>query len=414
MDLAARPHITAGVALAAAGIVAVTPVTQHLPNLHLGQRLSQVSVSDIRLTDAAEGLVDLLSGVENELASLANGVNAAAVPAAALADVLSPITQNLIVQTWATTGTVAGADLQTLFNTWLKLPAPVLQQIAANGLSYVSDYVGSLQAATNAAVNYYPTLVSGTQIGINNIMAGNIATGIEGLYTTLDFGVLENIALQLANIPKIPGYALQNLASGYSYVAGNLVPTLGLQFLANLPGQAATGLGTSLQAVYNAYTAGNLLGAVTNLFNTPGVVAMDTLLGLYTKAIGGTYYYNNGLLSVPVTYIFNGMTRTAGNGTLNSLLTTELPALAQAIVAPNAQNIASGGSLVTAFQGLANQLVNGWPSLTPVINSVSSGLTSLLRSIPSVMANLPSILSNAGTLLANNIGLLITNLLKLL
>ncbi|MCV7050951.1 hypothetical protein H7H82_10145 [Mycobacterium heidelbergense] len=71
-------------------------------------------------------------------------------------------------------------------------------------------------------------------------------------------------------------------------------------------------------------------------------------------------------------------------------------------------------ALQTAFQGLANGFTNGWPSLTPIVNDVSAGLTSLLQSIPSVVSNLPLILSNFGGALASNIGLLISNLLRLL
>ncbi|QZA18432.1 hypothetical protein K3U93_04320 [Mycobacterium malmoense] len=94
MDLAARSHITAAAALASAAVLAAGPMAQHLPDLHLTQQLSRVSVANINLTDTASAL-DLFSGVESQLASLANGASAAAV-SASLAD-------NLVVQTWSNT-----------------------------------------------------------------------------------------------------------------------------------------------------------------------------------------------------------------------------------------------------------------------------------------------------------------------
>ncbi|ORA70447.1 hypothetical protein BST25_18950 [Mycobacterium heidelbergense] len=101
-------------------------------------------------------------------------------------------------------------------------------------------------------------------------------------------------------------------------------------------------------------------------------------------------------------------------GLLNGLLNTLAPGLANQIVVPGAVNIMSGGSLATAFQGLTNQLINGWPSLSPVIGDISAGLTQLLQSIPSVLSNLPSMLGNFAGALASNVGSLIAALLKLL
>lgn len=105
MELAARPHISAGVALAAASVIAAGSIAQHLPGLHVAEHLPTVNVAAINLTDASS-MMDLFSGVETEFASLASGASAAAVPA----DVLN-LSLPVPIQTWVTTFENAGANL---------------------------------------------------------------------------------------------------------------------------------------------------------------------------------------------------------------------------------------------------------------------------------------------------------------
>ncbi|WP_141772792.1 hypothetical protein [Mycobacterium malmoense] len=397
MDLAACPHITTGVALASAAVIAAGPMAQHPPNLHLAQHLPQVSVSDINLTDTADSAIDLFAGVENELGTLANGASAAAVPASALTDVFSPITQNLVVQTWINTFQNAGTNLQYIYNTsWGGIPAPVLQQVAANWLAYANLYVGSYQTAASAGVKYFtgttPGLFQPTiQAMLTAFQAGNFPSAFTDLYQAFIFLPFEASGLPLEKILNIPADITTNLAAATKYMTTTGVTLLGLYVL-NLVSEPFHALGNSLQAVNDFWAAGNPLAALTNLANVPGAVANSLLNG-----VGGT----DGLLSHPL-------------GLLSIAANTMSPGLAKAIVAPNAANIASGGGLSTAFQGFANQLINGWPSLAPVVNDLGAGLTHLLQSIPSVVSNLPSILSNFGGVLASDMGLLISNLLKLL
>ncbi|BBZ50857.1 hypothetical protein H7H82_20720 [Mycobacterium heidelbergense] len=398
MDLAARPHITAGVALASAAILAAGPMAQHLPNLHLAQHLPQVSVSNINLT-GADSVLDLFSGVENELASLASGAAAATVPASLASAAFDP-TQNLIAQTWINTFQTAGANLQTIFNTWSQLPVPALQQVAANGISYGNLYVSTYQTAANAAVKYFTSATGNNfqpllQMAVNDFSTGKISTGVTLLWEALYYLPLENIALPMEKILNIPAYITQNFANATSQLTSTFVNGAGLYGLINTSAAAAGALGTSLQAVYNAWNAGDTLGAVTNLLNTPGAVTNLFLNG--SKPSGG------GLFSSP--YIAKNAT-----GLLNWLLNTFSPGFAKDIVAPNAANIATGGSLAGAFQGFANQLINGWPSLSPVIGDISAGLTQLLQNLPSVLSNLPSILGNV----ASQVGTVIIRLLGLL
>ncbi|BBZ49950.1 hypothetical protein H7H82_18265 [Mycobacterium heidelbergense] len=398
MDLAARPHITAGIALASAAILAAGPMAQHLPGLHAAQQLRQVSVADINLTDAASSMVDLFSGVENELASLASGASAAAVPAAALTDFINPAALPLPLATWVNTFQATGTNLQTTANLIQALPFPTLQQIAANWLSYADLYVKSYQTAANLLVNFYTGTQQAGFWGDLNTAFTYFASGnfysfglggkgvVQSLYNA--FFPIARVLPPLENILAIPRYFTQNLANVTDYLTTTGINDTASYLTVTMPGQIEQALGTSLQAASTAWSHGDPVGAISNLLNTPGVVTNAFLNG----------------------------TNGTSSGLLDTLLNTNVlqalaPGLAKSITAPNAVNIATGGSLQGALQGFVTQLTNGWPSLSNAVSGISTGLTTLLQNVSSKM---PSLLASFGATFATNIGLLISNLLKLL
>ncbi|BBZ52100.1 hypothetical protein H7H82_17260 [Mycobacterium heidelbergense] len=392
MDLAARPHITAGIALTSAAVLAAGPMAQHLPDLHVAQQLRQVSVSAIQLAGAADGLVDLFSGVENELVSLAGGAGAAAVPAATLNDIFSPITQNMVVQTWLQTLQYTQNNLQSIATTFQKLPLPALQQIAANWTSYASLYVGSYQTAAKGALTYFTsTKASGfwplLESALNNYATGNISGMVANLNSAFWLNPFINIGEPLEKILAIPGQMTQSFTNALNYLTTTGISSFGLDAILGLPTQIATGLGTSLQAASTAWAHGDPVGAITNMANIPGVAVNALINGTNGKT---------GLLPSVINIL---------------MLQTISPAVAKQLVAPNAVNIATGGSLQGALQAFGNQFLHGWPDLTPIISSASTGMTTLLQNL---WSQLPSMMSSFGATLATNIGLLITNLLKLL
>ncbi|UNB92747.1 hypothetical protein [Mycobacterium malmoense] len=398
MDLAARPTVTAAAALASAAVLAVGPMAQHLPNLHL----PAVSISGIQLTDASSAMVDLFAGVETELSSFASGATAAAtVPSSLLTDVVTPF------QTWINAFSLAGTNLQYILNQWSAVPFPVLQQVAANGVDYASEYVSALQQVALYPATWLPTWGPAVQSGLADIAAGNVATGVFDLYQNLiqepfAFGVGE-----LLGTLQIPVQITQNIANATNYAVNHGVVTLGQYGTTTLWTESVHGLATGLQTVYDSWTAGDLAGTVSNLANVPGLIGNAFLNGFQPSL---TRPMTGGLLSS------NAIPLGTGNqtGFLNQLLNGVDPGLANAIVAPNAQNIVGGGSLMTAIQNLGNQLINGWPSFNAAISSITSDisgtLTSMLQSLPSVLSSLPSTL---GTI-ATQLGTMIINLLKML
>ncbi|WP_141772719.1 hypothetical protein [Mycobacterium malmoense] len=385
MDLAARPHITAGVALASAAVLAAGPMARHLPDLRLAQHLPIVSVSAARLTDAASSMVDLFAGVENELASLANGASAAAVPAAALTDFINPAALPLPLATWVNTFQQLGTDLQTIVGTVQQLPVPILQQTAANWASYGDLYVSTWQKVATSAVTFY-TGTKSTQFwgllntAFNDYASGKISTGLTTLYDALYQTPVLNFGEPLEAILKIPAYFTQNLANATNYLTTTAVANLGNDLLIAPANALRVAIGGSFQAASSAWAGGDPVGAIGNLLDTPGEA---------TKAL-----LNSLLNTVNV-----------------NLLQDVVPGLANSIVAPGAVNIAAGGSLQAALQSFANQLVNGWPSLSNAVSGISTGLITLLQNVSSKM---PSLMASFGATLATNIGLLISNLLKLL
>ncbi|OIN78045.1 hypothetical protein BMG05_25545 [Mycobacterium malmoense] len=401
VDVAARPHITAGIALASAAVLAAGPMAQHLPDFHAIQHLSTVSVSKINLADAGSFL-DLFSGVESELASLASGaaggVAAAAVPADVLGDLVNPF------QTYVNLFSSAGSNLGWILNQWSGVPFPVAQQVAANGVQYASEYVGAYQTAAAALVRTLPSLGPAMQTGLADIAAGNVNTGIFYLYQHLFELPFISISAPLESTLKIPAQITANLAAATSYLTTTGITDLGNWGL-SLATVGAHGLGASLQAASTAWSAGDLAGALSNLANTPGAVAFAVINGFQTNAVNGV---TGGLLSSPV------WGKSGANGLVNIILNTLDPGLAKTIVTPNAQNIASGGSLLTGIQNFVNQFIGGWPSLGAALNTIggdiAGSLTSMLQSLPSVVAGLPSML---GTI-ATQIGTAIINLLRML
>ncbi|ORA73963.1 hypothetical protein BST25_11315 [Mycobacterium heidelbergense] len=405
VDLAARPHITAGVALASAAVLAAGPMAQHLPDFHVAQQLRQVSVSEINLTGAADSMIDLFSGVEGELAALANGGAAAA--ATAPIDVLNDIA--LPFNTYVNTLASGATNLGWILNHWgTTTPFPILQQVAANALQYGIDYVTPYQTAATNLTNAVAKLGPTVQTGLADIAAGQVQKGVFYLYQNLFQLKFIGVTQPLETILKIPAYMTQNLANATAYLTSTGVTQLGNYGL-SLATVSFNQLAASLQSVYNAWNAGDAFGAASQLVNTPGSVLFALINGYQTSATNGV---TGGLLSSPV------WGKSGANGLLNEVLNVLDPGTAGQIVAPNAQNITNGGSLVTAAQSFFNTLTNGWPSLNTAIasitNDISGTLTSMLQSLPSVIASIPSILGNVATTVGSQVASLIATILKML
>ncbi|OIN80539.1 hypothetical protein BMG05_12345 [Mycobacterium malmoense] len=378
VDLAARPHITAGVALASAAVMAAGTMAQHLPDFQLAQHLPTVSVSDMRLSDASSAL-DMFSGMANELASLANGASAATVPPL-LAGVVNPF------QTWIDTFQTAGTNLQTLANDWLQLPAPLLQQVSANWVQYASDYVGAYQSAASGFVKYFfgsaKNDFAGTvATGVTDWMKGNFSAAFNAWGQAVWRNPFEFVGLPLEGILQIPKYITSNLSTFTNNFVTDFSFDIGLPLVtAYTP--ITTALSGSIGSAITDWDAGETLGAVTNVLDLPGQLTNALLNEVSLENLG-----------------------------------TEIVALPQSlagtIVAPNAQNIAAGGSIGAALQDFGNQLVTGWPS-SSFLTNIPANLPSVLSSGSQLLASLPAQVGGAAASLASHLATLVMQLLAAL
>ncbi|BBZ52878.1 hypothetical protein H7H82_16495 [Mycobacterium heidelbergense] len=403
MDLAARPHITAAVALASAAVLAAGPIAQHLPDLHVAQELRHVSMSEINLTDAASGTMDLFSGVENELASLVGGAAATAVPA----DTLTSIESWLPIQTWNAVAVGANTNIASLVQQFEAEPFPLLQQVAANWLQYGVEYVTPFKTSSKNLLLLTTSAKpgSGFVAGLQNawalINAGNISGAVSQLEATLFQNLAVSVGQPLEETLTFPGQILQNLTNAYNYLTGPILAGIGTQLLLNVPAKFTTSLGNGLQAIYNSWVAADPSGLATNILNLPGAVTNATLNGLINK----NGLYNGGILSE-----YNGLVQALFVGTGQNLATQ--------IVAPGSQNISTGGSLQVAAQTFINTLTQGWPAWGTYLNSqlanIPGELTAALQNLPSTLPQLLSGFAGAAGAFASQLGTLLINLLKLL
>ncbi|WP_217808413.1 hypothetical protein, partial [Mycobacterium malmoense] len=240
--------------------------------------------------------------------------------------------------------------------TWTETPFPVAQQLAANGLQYATEYVESFQGAaangvafftgTGGAAYSFPELLQGASA---DFASGNITGAFADLYSALYYGPLYEMGLPLFGILHIPTYMMANLSAATDYLVNPGVTDIFLAGPLSLPQDAWTALGDGLQGVYDSWTAGDPLGVLTNLLNIPGAMTNAVVNGIQSPGIEGLY---QGLLSYPQSSL------------IGEFVNILFPGLANAIVAPNAQNIVAGGSLRAALDGFLHVLLHGWPSLT--------------------------------------------------
>ncbi|BBZ50608.1 hypothetical protein H7H82_08320 [Mycobacterium heidelbergense] len=424
MDLAARPHITAGVALASAAVIAVAPATQHLPDLHLAQQLPQVSVSDIQLTDASS-TIDLFAGVASQLASLVTTVGnelssipgvvqpalqsfgTSAITAAVPANVLNSVESWLPIQTWNAFANHASNNLSWLAQKWAVYPFPVANQIGANWLQYGNEYVTPYHSAATAAVAYF----TGTKPGnfgplISNAMQamqkGQVSTVVTDLYSAFFSSPFVQIGEPLEKIPPILAQIAQNMANTVNYATNGFLVQAGATFGILTPGTIEGAVGTALQNIFTSFAAGDPSGLATNIINAPGLIA--------DQIVNGTFLSKN----VPLN---GGLISAVGNnsaGLFKNFGVTVPQQLAGVLVTPGAQNILQGGSLANAGTTFVNTLTQGWPALGNYLAGVPTQLTAMLQSLPTALPAALNGLVGAASGFVSQLGVLLVNLLKLL
>ncbi|MCV7052001.1 hypothetical protein H7H82_15600 [Mycobacterium heidelbergense] len=232
------------------------------------------------------------------------------------------------------------------------------QQVAANFLQYGVQYVTPYQTATNAAVNYFLGTGGGDfvpllQSAAADAVSGNISLAFTELQSALWTAPAVQIGEPLEGIPTILNPITQNLANTSKYLTTTGLKDFGGWFALTLATRIFTPIGTGLQNVYDSLIAGDPVGALINTIDIPGELTNSIINGF--PSLNGTY--SSGILS------------DGTNGLAKIVLLTLPQGLATQVVAPNAQNIMSGGSLSYALGYLANLVTTGFPNPQTVVDN---------------------------------------------
>lgn len=249
MQIAVRSTYTAGVALMGAGVIAVSPVSPPLPDIHLP------------------------------------AAHTSAVQLAALAQV-NPLTQ------WEQVITQALQNTQTLVGGVLADPAPVLGQIVKNQISSAGTLAGSLGDFLRSVVEQLGQTPGYIGDGLKSLASGHITEGLQTLFEAVLLPIVTPIISTtiLTDVQAVIRKPVQNLLNVIDSAITS--PTgLGWLLTAGFPvltimSDAVTATGDSLQRVLDSVKAGNLIAAVGAVLAIPGTIT-GALLNGYNDDAGG-------------------------------------------------------------------------------------------------------------------------------
>lgn len=216
MQVAARSYLAAGVALVGAGAIAVSPVSPPVPDV------------------------------------------VAASPAVALSASIDPITP------WLNVFNTAEVNFANLVDKWLEAPAPVLQQVIANQIGYLSQLPDFPAIVEEIAAN--------AEAAIKAPFAVDLTT-MDELHATI-YDLLLNGLPPIID-PVVPADLAPLVQFSTTYLSGVLLGLVGPVI------NPALALGGSLNAVFENLTgeAPDLEAALNTLLNTPAAMADAFLNG---------------------------------------------------------------------------------------------------------------------------------------
>ncbi|WP_454788648.1 hypothetical protein [Mycolicibacterium lutetiense] len=338
MHLAIRSTLTAGVALAGAGAIAVSPI------------------SPVPLRDAAVSLPHSLSAPV-ELTALAGTFED---PIAVWSEVLGTAIES---------ATQIGNDMSAN-------PLPVLNQIITNQAGYAGLLATSLQAAADSYTQFFTSdddyrFKYFARQASDYLAAGNV-TDAAAVLKEVVFRLFA-FANPLINIMQIPIAMSRNAVNAFAAVPDLLMP-VGLAVLNPVEG-AILASGDSAQDVLDAVTAGDPAAAFSALVNAPAVLTGAILNGYLHETGGGT----SGLLSWS-NAVFNrgliqGLTVTLPQ-TIAKAIGWQGPSAVQAPVAPATDAPTGVLSLPQAdHTDTASRIKVGTPTAVNTVKTVTLSVT---------------------------------------
>ncbi|MBU9766294.1 hypothetical protein FR943_20910 [Mycobacterium sp. TNTM28] len=258
MRQALRPYVTAGLAIAGAGIIAVGPISIPDTGTH-SVEFSSVHLAAAELPGALQPLDDSQTAAEAY--------------------------QQLIVLT--------GAFLSAALVPVVENPAPILSQLLANQFEYLNYLaVGVAYGAGNGvlALGELPGVLinAAAQMG-----TGDAEAAIQTLWTFVEHTALQVVSPFMQSL-TIPGMIAQNIANVVTALP-MMALDLGLNAFETISNTMRT-TATAVQDVIEAAAAGDPLAAADAIVSAPAHIATALLVGDIADG-GETVGLINGLLT---------------------------------------------------------------------------------------------------------------------
>lgn len=242
MHVAVRPHLTAGVALACAGAIAVSPLSPAAPDIPL----PAVNTSVVELTTQAnpiEAWLNVFGGLADNVTKIGGQV----------ADDPAPILRQVIANQvgYAQTLATGLGGLPVAFNNWATVTLPAALQLASDRIAQ-DNIVGAATAINNA-------------LGAALLALGGM------------FGAA-----------SIPGQMTDNLTNAVHALTGlGTLMSLAVAGVLNPIQATVAAAGDSGQAFVNAMNAGDQAEALTALVNIPAAMTSGFLNGVQNTRVPG-------------------------------------------------------------------------------------------------------------------------------
>jgi hypothetical protein len=278
------PYITAGVALAGASMIAVTPAAPPLSTIQMPavqltsgtdslDLLSSLETVANDLTTALTGSGGSLSSIGSDLSGLLNG---SGLDLGNLLNLSDPTTTYpVITPTEFFSDTLQ--NLQADAAAILANPTPILTQLIANWTAYAQDIGMGLQSAGSSLVSSLQGLPAALDTAFMYLSTGDVFDAVTGLYSYVIDGllgvgepvisglsqVIQGITTNIANLG-------QDAESLIEFGALSLVPPL------YAPVVAAAGLAQNL---VTGVSTGNIGEVLTTLLNGPTTLLSAPLNG---------------------------------------------------------------------------------------------------------------------------------------
>ncbi|MED5816135.1 hypothetical protein VST63_27570 [Mycolicibacterium sp. 050232] len=259
MPQALRPYVTAGMAIAGAGVIAITPISTPPPQ----SAERTVEYSSVQLSGSVQTLdvpaaETIVNAIPPELTPAEAYQYFAMLTAAYVMDAVAPIVSN---------------------------PTPILNQVLANQFWYANILaMGTVTGATNLLWNLekMPEYLS---TAATQLMSGDPAAAISTLWNNVVVGSVISVGMPLIPALEIPVAISQNIAN---VIASTPMTVMGLGFDALAIANSTVGATTaSLRSIVDAAGSGDPTAVVNAILTAPANIASGFLIGGYPEGNTG-------------------------------------------------------------------------------------------------------------------------------